>query len=181
MWPRAEAHGNASARPKRDRFESFNVAAGRSPRKLYVHTYPYDVVLYASMWPRAEAHGNFDDVEEALDYYALQCGRGPKPTEIDAAILEATCLSTLQCGRGPKPTEMYVHTYPYVVCAYASMWPRAEAHGNPNPCAAPVRPPSASMWPRAEAHGNYIGSLKKRSTQELQCGRGPKPTEMGAR
>ena len=38
-------------------------------------------------------------------------------------------LWRLQCGRGPKPTEI---TYIAVIDdgSYASMWPRAEAHGN---------------------------------------------------
>ena len=60
----------------------------------------------------------------------------------------------------------------------ASMWPRAEAHGNPFQWFWQRVHTSASMWPRAEAHGNYLPVRRHYWELELQCGRGPKPTEM---
>ena len=106
MWPRAEAHGNVC--------------------DLRI----FSRVWLASMWPRAEAHGN-------LQYLI---GIEPHPK--------------LQCGRGPKPTEMPPAERPSAGADRASMWPRAEAHGNRYSAPSSRGRPRASMWPRAEAHGN---------------------------
>ena len=59
------------------------------------------------MWPRAEAHGNLRDARVYLGWeYPLQCGRGPKPTEIGRSMATTITAAELQCGRGPKPTEI---------------------------------------------------------------------------
>ena len=58
------------------------------------------------------------------------------------------------------------------------MWPRAEAHGNMQYDAEQRHNMAASMWPRAEAHGNYGTVTQDQLLHTLQCGRGPKPTEM---
>ena len=154
MWPRAEAHGNnRPAGSPTTRLPGFNVAAGRSPRK-----YPYR--------PHQRRRRS-----------ALQCGRGPKPTEMNRSTASRSRGQQLQCGRGPKPTEINNPT-PFSLLNMASMWPRAEAHGNPTPVSMAIAPMSlqcgrgpkpteipdsrgavgqlsvASMWPRAEAHGN---------------------------
>ena len=106
MWPRAEAHGNT---------EQARVRPAAS---------------HASMWPRAEAHGNRNAGDSASGMSALQCGRGPKPTEIVNLLLKRGGKEMLQCGRGPKPTEIGAVRVSIVDIDAASMWPRAEAHGN---------------------------------------------------
>ena len=58
------------------------------------------------MWPRAEAHGNRNRGTRDRGFWPLQCGRGPKPTEIGMGAMAAGYEHMLQCGRGPKPTEM---------------------------------------------------------------------------
>ena len=154
MWPRAEAHGNfihPHARPRRNE---------------------------ASMWPRAEAHGNQGVVAvyEAVAWLqcgrgpkpteicvtqrrscgtrSLQCGRGPKPTEIVPCREGTPPLSPLQCGRGPKPTEIYrvraprMRTGSFNVAAGRSPRKYHTAWYN-------ISNTYASMWPRAEAHGNF--------------------------
>ena len=112
----------------------------------------------ASMWPRAEAHGNKGGAGSDMNISLLQCGRGPKPTEICAAacsFVDASML--LQCGRGPKPTEIPRDPGDY------------------------LRQDKASMWPRAEAHGNDRSRPMAAVVITLQCGRGPKPTEIERR
>ena len=101
--------------------------------------------------------------------------------------------SPRKCPRGNRPADLH----------HASMWPRAEAHRNLTPARPDLRSPRASMWPRAEAHGNlavlaYVDHLNHRFNvaagrsprkwvpdptrrallRTLQCGRGPKPTEI---
>ena len=205
----------------------------------------------ASMWPWAEAHGNIRRGGKEGRVSQLQCGRGPKPTEIgmDAAVVWNTIplqcgrgpkptemagadfgaagrQSMLQCGRGPKPTEIAGRVPAGVHRFVASMWPWAEAHGNDvricilqthehgfnvavgrsprkstRQCltaSAPTRfnvavgrsPRKlltiitngrwyiASMWPWAEAHGNLSTPFSFCPVMRLQCGRGPKPTEI---
>ena len=66
-----------------------------------------DAIIIASMWPRAEAHGNLrEPLLPGFGYYVLQCGRGPKPTEILFGNMTMEIYQQLQCGRGPKPTEI---------------------------------------------------------------------------
>ena len=106
MWPRAEAHGNWSWWTwRRTGGWCFNVAAGRSPRKFQYAHKPGGPVR-ASMWPRAEAHGNVHAIHREAECIKLQCGRGPKPTEIPSESGNLWTHLVLQCGRGPKPTEI---------------------------------------------------------------------------
>ena len=228
---------------------SFNVAAGRSPRK-WCTSMRCRVRTWASMWPRAEAHGNGPDAVASHLGAPLQCGRGPKPTEIHygAIASSVTFCFNVAAGRSPrkfKPPNWrctiprcfnvaagrsprkYTSSGDHYACVAASMWPRAEAHGNAADADHPRGFSAASMWPRAEAHGNIdsavfltsgaIASMwpraeahgnpckrcefpnypagfnvaagrspRKSPTRNnfidfalaLQCGRGPKPTEI---
>ena len=109
----------------------------------------------------------------------LQCGRGPKPTEIDRPDATSDSNRKLQCGRGPKPTE---------ISRYRTIWYRAQklqCGRGPKPTEMHAvdmlrdKMLRASMWPRAEAHGNPRGATHTPSPERgLQCGRGPKPTEI---
>ena len=130
MWPRAEAHGNR----KRE------------------HVHEHDD--RASMWPRAEAHGNKMLREMPSHPAMLQCGRGPKPTEICICLPARPpgCGFNVAAGRSPRKS--------YGTIQYDSVG-------------------AASMWPRAEAHGNAKNTKPEAMDESrLQCGRGPKPTEI---
>ena len=178
MWPRAEAHGNSipfSFRTSRTLLQCgrgpkpteillgvqveraarrFNVAAGRSPRK------------FNKGWVGPSPLMGFN----------VAAGRSPRKSGSYSGSCNAH--RSLQCGRGPKPTEMIRRSASSMGRTGASMWPRAEAHGNymgrwgrdtrsrcfnvaagrsprkydPNRNVPEFR--IASMWPRAEAHGN---------------------------
>ena len=109
MWPRAEAHGNpgqrtrypgvhrASMWPRAEAHENariFGDVGGRNP---------------ASMWPRAEAHGNVHKGDHVVvAYFALQCGRGPKPTEIGDGTSpdrRRDCFN-VAAGRSPRKSRL---------------------------------------------------------------------------
>ena len=183
----------------------FNVAAGRSPRKCTSTTMPrcgwsgFNVAAGRS--PRkCEPDGVEFGVPKRFNVAA---GRSPRKSTY--AALPPDIKSMLQCGRGPKPTEILATRPTVNVCVTASMWPRAEAHGNVRQLSSarsasicfnvaagrsprkyaqdtdPAPPRYASMWPRAEAHGNthIVSTWSTAST--LQCGRGPKPTEIRPR
>ena len=131
------------------------------------------------MWPRAEAHGNMKLTKKAeRSLTPLQCGRGPKPTEIARVTLTADFRYRLQCGRGPKPTEIPTHHHPpmaylcFNVAAGRSPRkfinaPKKSPHGLKLQCGRGPKP--AEMVLRA---------VTATGMESLQCGRGPKPTEI---
>ena len=153
MWPWAEAHGNVA------------------------YAYVICGAAHASMWPWAEAHGNRHRRCYRLRYLPLQCGRGPKPTEILSVYfsLSTLCSFNVAVGRSPRKLPERLRTEHELG---ASMWPWAEAHGNVSGSYVGLAAQSASMWPWAEAHGNSIRGPRYMPGPRLQCGRGPKPTEM---
>ena len=177
MWPRAEAHGNVHGVRQVVRRLRASMWPRAEAHGNHVIARMVAAVLPASMWPRAEAHGNLGGDVHAAVRGGLQCGRGPKPTEMWMLTIFGTLVSVLQCGRGPKPTE--IRPAPCLSASVscfnvaAGRSPRkSDYQGEPGDAL------DASMWPRAEAHGNIGSTAAPFGLQLLQCGRGPKPTEI---
>ena len=154
MWPRAEAHGNPLGDgdlPSRSWASMWPRAEAHGNPGQGI---PHRVRPQASMWPRAEAHGNLSPRTSPACTATLQCGRGPKPTEMWCAMWPRACPRSFNVAAGRSPRKL------------AGGGPGRGGH-------------VASMWPRAEAHGNTFGHvLRSLLYSTLQCGRGPKPTEI---
>ena len=106
------------------------------------------------MWPWAEAHGNDDRSHDHYQHNLLQCGRGPKPTEMPLVSLSRWKSISLQCGRGPKPTEIT----------------------GPRPHMTKKNGLQCGRGPKPTEIQDITCAVH--SSTSLQCGRGPKPTEM---
>ncbi len=180
MGPRAFAHGDPGSRVYfLINEEGFNGAAGFRPRR---HPMEYSLISqmsYASMGPRAFAHGDFPvGWGERYEDPGFNGAAGFRPRRQGSGEAAHECIVKLQWGRGLSPTE----TDDARACARSGrrlQWGRGLSPTETGPASdSSSRPVWASMGPRAFAHGDlHHGHQSGLIATVLQWGRGLSPTE----